>query len=79
MITDVGNNFQVCKNSSAPSIDITLWVATQHLDCRHENDSTPGVAIIQYSHLAICVCFIRLSVRKNWEREQSSGRQLESQ
>ena len=45
--TDVKNNFHVCKNSSAPSINAALWhyLGTNNLDFRRENNSTPGVLI----------------------------------
>ena len=45
--TDFKNNFHVCKNSSTPSINATLWhyLGTYNLDFRHENYSTPGVLI----------------------------------
>ena len=45
--TVVKNNFHVCKNSSAPSINAALWhyLGTYNLDFRHENNSTPGVLI----------------------------------
>ena len=45
--TDVKNNFHVCKNSSAPSINAALWhyLGTYNLDFRRENNSTPGVLI----------------------------------
>ena len=41
------NNFHVCKNSSAPSINAALWhyLGTYNLDFRRENNSTPGVLI----------------------------------
>ena len=41
--TDIKNNFHVCKNSSAPSINAALWhyLGTYNLDFRHENNSTP--------------------------------------
>ena len=37
----------MCKNSSAPSINATLWhyLGTYNLDFRRENNSTPGVLI----------------------------------
>ena len=42
----VKNNFHVCKNSSAPSINAALhYLGTYNLDFRHENNSTPGVLI----------------------------------
>ena len=46
--TDVKNNFHMCKNSSAPSINAALWyyLGTYNLDFRHENNySTLGVLI----------------------------------
>ena len=41
------DNFHVCKNSSAPSINAALWhyLGTYNLDFRRENNSTPGVLI----------------------------------
>ena len=43
----------MCKNSSAPSINVALWhyLGTYNLDFRRENNSTPGVLIeeIRYS------------------------------
>ena len=61
--TDVKNNFHVCKNSSAPSINATLWhyLGTYNLDFRHENNSTPGVLIeeIRYTVVAKHTVFFR--------------------
>ena len=55
--TDIKNNFHVCKNSSAPSINAALWyyLGTYNLDFRREINSTPGVLIreIRYSNYII--------------------------
>ena len=55
--TDVKNNFHMCKNSSALSINAALWhyLGTYNLDFRHENNSTPGVLIeeIRYATLKL--------------------------
>ena len=51
--TDVKNNFHVCKNSSALSINAALWhyLGTYNLDFRHENNSTPGVLIEEIRYI----------------------------
>ena len=53
--TDVKNNFHVCKNSSAPLINATLWhyLGTYNLDFRHKNNSTPGVLIEEIRYTLI--------------------------
>ena len=54
--TDVKQNFHVCKNSSAPSINAALWhyLGTYNLDFRHENNSTPGVLIEEIRYMYTC-------------------------
>ena len=52
----------MCKNSSAPLINATLWhyLGTYNLDFRRENNSTPGVLIEEIWYGDLVIYFIAI-------------------